>query len=255
MDNAKKLNKGFWLTLILSLIIAALVGVAFLPSVISARGTSQAAAVGSEVDAEAMRMLGCCNAYVAEHSFKTTMNGAVKAKVLGVPYTQKIHGGRTVDGEKFTDIAESTSALVKAAVKRERHDGAYYVSRGSYKNKSFDYGDARQLTKSEYISQYGQPFTGVVKYNLDNTVISAKKIKDNVYKFVLDSSHSTAYTRNEIKTTLGCKSYPEYSRVEVTLTTDGERPVKVITVEKFRIDKFGGTECTAQYTEVFDFNA
>ncbi len=243
------------MTLALSVIIIILTGVAFLPTVFARRETTRAAAVGCDVDAEAMRILGCCNAYAAANDFTTTMTGKVKASVVGVPYTQKIHGGRTVgcNGD-VTDVAESTSALVKAALKRERRDGKYYVSRGDYKNKSFRYNTEQPLSQNNYIAQYGQPFTGIVKYNLDNTVISAKSIGDNVYQFVLDPAQSTVYSRNEVKTTLGGKSYPKYKRVEFTLTTDGERPVKVTTVEKFRVDKFGGTDCTAEYTEVFNFN-
>lgn len=217
---------------------------------------TQAAAVGGEVDAEAMRVLGCCNAYAAANDFTTTMTGKVKASVVGVPYTQKIHGKRTVgiDGT-FTDVAESKSAIVKAALKRERRDGKYYVSRGEYKNKSFSYNPEQPLSQNNYIARYGQPFTGIVKYNLDNTIISAKAVGDNVYKFVLDPAQSTLYSRNEIKTTLGGKSYPQFTRVEFTLTTDGDRPVKVTTTEKFRVEKFGGTNCTAEYTETFHFNS
>lgn len=256
MDNTKKIEKGFWLTLAFAVIIVILTGVAFLPSVIESRETSRAATVSSEVDAEAMRVLGCCNAYAAANDFTTTMTGTVKAKVVGVPYTQKIQGGRNVsrDGD-VTEVAESSSALVKAALKRERRDGKYYVSRGDYKNKAFRYNNEKSLSEKQYSAQYGQPFTGIVKYAMDNAVISATVIGDNVYKFVLDPAQSTLYSRNEVKTTLGSKSYPKYSRVEFTLTTDGDRPVKVTSVEKFRVDKFGGTNCTAEYTETFHFNS
>lgn len=255
MSNTRKIENGFWLTLALAVILVILTGVAFLPSVISARETSRAATVGYDVDAEAMRILGCCNAYAAANDYTTTMAGSVKARVVGVPYAQNIHGGRTVkkDGS-FTDVAESTSALVKAAIKRERRDGKYYVSRGEYKNKAFVYNGEQPMSQNNYISRYGQPFTGIVKYNLENAVISAKAIGGNMYKFVLDPAKSTVYSRNEVKTTLGGKSYPKYSRIEFTLTVDGERPVKVTSTEKFRVDKFGGTNCTAEYCEVFSFN-
>ena len=253
MNDTKKNKTGLWLTIALALLIVVLAVLAFLPTMIKPAQT-EATSVGSGVDEEAMRVLGCCNAYVAKSGFKTTMNGTVKASVVGVPYTQKIHGGRTIDGDIYTDVAESTSALVKAALKRERRNGVYYVSRGDYKNKSFNYDNKKQLSKANYIAQYGQPCTGIVKYNLENTVIYAEKISDGKYRFVLDPIHATIYCRNEIKTTLGGKSYPEYKSVEFTLITDGEKPVKVTTTEKFKVDKFGGTECTAKYTEVFDFN-
>lgn len=256
MNDAKKNKTKIWITITLALLIVVLAVLAFLPTMLKQSHT-EATSVGSEVDEEAMRVLGCCNAYLAESGFKTTMNGTVKASVVGVPYTQKVHGGRTIDGANdiYTDVAESTSALVKAAIKRERRNGVYYVSRGSYKNKSFSYGNEQELSKTSYIAQYGQPFTGVVKYNLENTVVCAEKISDGKYRFVLDPIHATVYSRNEVKTTLGGKSYPEYKSVEFTLTTDGDKPVKVTTTEKFKIDKFGGTNCTAQYTEMFSFNS
>lgn len=255
MDNIKRKNKGFWLTLALSIVIVTLACVAFLPTIFEKQTKTEAASAGSAMDSEAMRILSCCNAYLAANSFSTTMNGTVKASVLGVPYTQKIHGGRTVDcacGD-FTDTAESKSALVKAAIKRERRDGNYYVSRGEYNKKAFSYNAEQSLSKNGYLAQYGQPFTGIVKYNLENTVISAKAVGAGVYKFVLDPAQSTLYSRNEVKTMLGGKSYPTYKGVEFTLVTDGDRPVKVTTREKFKIDKFGGTNCTAEYTEIFQF--
>ncbi|MDE7107795.1 MAG: hypothetical protein K2O39_05670, partial [Clostridiales bacterium] len=117
------------------------------------------------------------------------------------------------------------------------------------------YNNEQPLSEKNYKARYGQPFTGIVKYKLENAVISATVVGDNVYKFVLDPSKATIYSRNEVKTTLGGKSYPKYSRVEFTHPTDSERPVKVTATEKFRVDKFGGTNCTAEYTEVFNFNA
>lgn len=256
MNNFKRANKKFLVTLALAVVIVALAGVAFLPTVFSKRETTQAATAGSEVDAEAMRVFGCCNAYVAANAFRTNMTGTVKARVVGVPYTQIVHSERTVDSAsgKYTDIAESTSALVKTAVKRERRDGVFYVSHGSYKNRTFSYGDEQELSKTNYIAQYGQPFTGVVKYNMENSVICAEKTDDNCYRYVLDPAHSTVYSRNEVKTTLHAKSHPEYKSVEFTLMTDGNRPVKVTCTEKFRIDKFGGTDCTAEYNETFYFD-
>lgn len=257
MNNTKKHNKRLIITLLLATLIVALAVGAFLPTILSNRMRTEATSSVSDIDAEAMRVLGCCNAYVAANDFSTTMSGSVKASVIGVKYTQKINGSRTVDVKRqtFTEVAESVSALVKASLKRERRDGAYYVSRGNYKNKSFTYGDEQQLTKSNYVAQYGQPFTGIVKYNLDGTIITAEQINRNTFRYVLDPARSTMYSRNEVKTTLGGKSYPEYSHVEFTVTTDGDRPVKVTCSEKFKIDKFGGTTCTAEYNETFKFNS
>ena len=116
----------------LVLLIAALFCVALLPSVLNKQKKTEADTLGS-VEPEAMRVLGCCTAFIGANDFSTTMSGSVKASVVGVPYTQKINGRRTVGANTFTDIAESKSALVKAAVKREYKDGSYYVSRGEYK--------------------------------------------------------------------------------------------------------------------------
>lgn len=251
MNNTKRTDKGFWLTLLLSLIVIALAVSAFIPTFIE-RAFVQAESV-QNVDGEAMRVLDRCNAYVAEHSFKTTMKGAIKARVVGVPYTQKIHGRRAVDGDKYSEVAESVSAFVKAAVKREKNGNVYYVSQGTYKNKKFKYQKAQELSYPTYVEKFGQPFTGVVKYNLDSAVTKAVKVNDNTYKYTLDPSKATLYSRNEVKTMLGGKMYPQYKSVEFTLTTDGDRPIKVISVENFRIEKFGGTDCTAKYEESFAF--
>ena len=252
MNNTEKSKKGLWLTLLSATIIIMLAGLAFLPSVMNRR--TEATTYESTLDVEAMQALGAAGAYVAANDFETTMSGAIKAKVVGIPYTQKVHGKRTVSGDCFCDVAESTSALVKAAVKRERKDGGYYVSKGNYKCKSFSYPDGEKLSHDSYVKKYGQPFTGIVKYNLNNTILKAEKIGANKYVFTLDPAQSTLYSRNEVRTTLGGKSYPKYESVMFTLTTDGERPVKVTATEKFKIDKFGGTDCTAQYTEVFKFD-
>lgn len=252
MNSSEKSRKGLWLALLSALIIIVLAGVAFLPSLMNRR--IEATTYESTLDSEAMQALGAANAYVAANDFTTTMNGSVKARVIGIPYNQKVYGKRTVSGDYFCDVAESVSALVKAAVKRERKDGSYFVSQGNYKSKAFTYSAATQLSHDNYVKQYGQPFTGVVKYKLDNAVLKAEKIGQNKYSFTLDPAQATLYSRNEVKTTLGGKSYPKYESVKFTLITDGERPIKVTATEKFKIDKFGGTNCTAQYTEVFKFD-
>ena len=247
-------NKGLWITVALVLLIAALFCVALSPAVLNKQKKTEAATLSS-VDKEAMRALGYCNAFIGANSFSTAMNGSVKASVVGVPYTQKIKGKRTVNADgSFTDIAESKSALVKAAIKREYKDGNYFVSLGEYKKKAFKYGKGETLSKAGYIAKYGKPFTGLVKYNIENAVISAQPVGENTFKFVLDPDKATEFCRNEVKTMLGGKSYPTYKSVEFTLTTDGEKPIKVVSVEKFRVDKFGGTECTAKYEENFVFN-
>lgn len=257
MNTAKKNRKSFVITILLSVLIMALAVAAFIPTLFSSNARTEATSSLSDINAEAMNVLEYCSDYVAKNNFSTGMNGAIKASVIGVPYTQKIHGSRTVNiqNNTYTEVAESVSALVKAALRRERRDGAFYVSHGNYKNKKFRYGDEHQLTQTDYVAQYGQPFTGIVKYDLDGTIIATEKIDENTYCYTLDPTRATQYSRNEVMTMLGGKSYPEYKSVTFTIITDGYRPIKVKCTEKFKIDKFGGTSCTAEYNETFRFNS
>lgn len=254
MENTEKKDKGKLLTILLAVLIVMLACTAFIPTLLSKNSVEGASARTSGIDDDAMRVLGCCNAYVAANDFSTTMRGTVKARVLGIPYTQRVVGGRKVSGEDYTEFAESTSALIKAALKRERRDGEYYVAHGEYKNKRFHYGKAEELSKDDYAKAYGQPFTGTVKYCIDNAIVKAVKSGENSYRYTLDPARATVHSKNEVRTTLGGKSFPVYKSVEFTLITDGERPIKVTCTEKFRIDKFGGTDCTAEYTEIFKFD-
>ncbi|MDE6401127.1 MAG: hypothetical protein K2L54_00775 [Clostridiales bacterium] len=248
--------KSKWKKAIPSLVllgfIVLLAGLSFLPAVRNSQKAAPVSAGG--MDGEALRVLESCRAYAAVNDFQTEMNGKIKAKVFGVPYTQNIHGTRSVRGEDFTDVTESVSALVKAGIKREGINGKYSAVRGDYKNKSFVYGVPTQCERDEYIAAYGMPATGLVKYKLDDSIIVAEQVGENVFRYVLDVRRATQYSRNEVKTTLGGKSYPEYESVEFTLTIDGDRAVKITSTEKFRIDKFGGTHCVAQYTEVFNYS-
>lgn len=237
-------------SLALLVLIILLAGLSFLPTV---RHAPTVTTYAKGVDAEAVRVLESCRAYAAVHDFRTEMNGKIRAKVFGVPYTQNIHGSRSVRGEDFTDITESVSALVKAGIKRECADGKYSAARGDYKNKVFVYGSPTSLEREGYVSVYGMPATGLVKYKLDDAIISAEQVSENVFRYVLDVRRATQYSRNEVKTMLGGKSYPDYETVEFTMTVDGERAVKITSTEKFRVDKFGGTHCVAQYTEVFEY--
>ena len=238
-------------SLILLAVIVLLAGLSFLPPLRYASRVSGVTAQG--VDQEAMRVLDVCKAYAENNDFESSMNGKIKAKVFGIPYTQKIKGKRTVSGENFCDVAESVSALVKAGIKREGVDGKYTASRGDYKNNGFVYKSGREYDKDGYVAAYGRPFTGIVKYELDGAIISAEQLSEDTFRYTLDARRATAYARNEVKTTVGGDKYPEYASVQFTLTFDGTRAVKVVSREKFRIDKCGGTDCTAEYTEVFDY--
>lgn len=238
-------------SLALLALVVLLAGLSFLPAVRKTPKTAATSAGG--VDGEALRVLESCRAYAAVHDFQTVMNGKIKAKVFGVPYTQNVHGTRRVCGEEFADVTESVSAFVKAGIKRACADGKYTAARGKYKNKAFVYGAPDSLDRDGYVAAYGMPATGLVKYNLDDSIIVAECVGENVYRYVLDVRRATQYSRNEIKTMLGSKSCPDYESVEFTLTADGERAVKITATEKFRVDNFGGTHCTAQYTEVFEY--
>lgn len=253
MEKAVKSRKGLWIAVISAVVILLLGGLSFLPSI---RGGSRATAVSYAAmnnDEGALCALGCCQAAVATRAFETSMTGAVKARVFGLPITQRVTGGRTVDGENFCERAESVSAFVKAGMLRECREGTLGAVRGAYKHKRFEYGKVQPLSRDSFIETYGKPNTALVKYELEGAVISAETIGENTYRYVLDPTRATAYCRNEVRTLLGSKSYPKYESVEFTLVTDGEFPLSVTVKEKFEADKFGGTKCSAEYTEVFTF--
>lgn len=238
-------------SLILLAVVVVLMGISFLPSV---RGTAVAtAARTNSIDPEAIGALDSCRAYAADNDFSTVLDGSIKAKVFGIPYTQTVSGKRVVHGEKFCEVAQSSSALVKASFKKQCENGEYSVVRGDYKKKAFVYGTPQKFSRDRYVESYGMPPTELVKYELDNSIISAEKVNDNTFRFVLDVRSATKYCRNEVRTILGDKSYPKYEWVEFTMTVDGGRAVKIISREKFKIDKMGGMNCTAQYTEVFEY--
>lgn len=249
----KRLSKRAISIIAVCLVLTLLIGLAFLPSVRTRGGAVRAA---TEYDGDGIAKLGACSAYAAGHGFSTTMTGKITARVFGIKYVQKVNGSRTVDGDTFTDAYQSVSSLVKVALKREYDGGEYRIYHGKYhdKDNSFSFGDGKTIDSRQYVGLYGKPNVGLIKYVADNAVMSVKRIGDNAYRFTLDPVRATAYCKNEVKTTLGGKSYPDYSSVEFTLYFDGDRPIKVTSVEKFRVDKLGGTNCTAEYTETFDFN-
>ncbi|MCM1368654.1 MAG: hypothetical protein NC184_07600 [Roseburia sp.] len=238
-------------SLALLAVIALLAGLSFIPAL---RSAPTAAGGAVELDTDAVRVLNTCRAYASDHAFSTRISGAVKAKVLGIPYTQHIDGSREVCGDEFCEVAESASSFVKAAVRKECAHGDYAVCRGDYEKKSFVYGEPRAMSRDEYVDAYGMPNTGIVKYNLDGAIVGATCVSENEFRFVLDATAATEYSRNEVRTTLGASDYPNYESVEFTLYTDGNRAIKIVAQEAFSIKKFGGTRCTAEYTEVFDYD-
>lgn len=234
--------------MVLFLVIVALAALSLIPALRSAPAAS------FSLESEALSVLDICRDYVAAHEFDTRLTGTIRAKVFGIPYTQTFGGCREVCGECFCETTESASAFVKAAVKKSFDGDVYTVARGERKNKAFVYGAPRILERVEYIAEYGMPAVGLVKYELNGSVASAERVGENEYRFVLDAARATEYTRNEVRTTLGGKVYPAYESVEFTLFTDGLRATKVTMREAFTIDKFGGTECVAEYTEVFIYD-
>lgn len=234
-----------------ALIVAAIVGLAVLSFLPVFRSSPAASVSPRSLDDEALSALSVCRAYLDGHAFSTKLDGSIRAKVFGIPYTQKLCGGREVSGSNVCERGESASALVKAAVMTELRDGAYYVSRGAYRGKSFVYDDMREISRSEYYAAFGKPVSGLVKYELDGSVIGAKTTGENTYTYYLDPSRATVYSRCSVKTALDSKSFPEYDAVEFTLYTDGSRPVRVSVRESFNVDKYGGAHCVCTYSESF----
>ncbi len=213
-----------------------------------------ARASAAAIEPQAIVALHTAEAYVQDNAFTAKMNGTIKARVFGIPYTQKVHGERTCADGDYDERAESVSALVKAAVKRRVEDGKYFTAQGKYRRKSFDYGDPAEMSREDFVASYGKPCLGVVKYETDGAITEAKRVEDGVYSFTLDVKRATEYCKNAVRTMLKGDSYPEYEEVKFTLYMDGNRPTRVTGVEKFRVDKFGGTHCTVEYTEEFSFD-
>ncbi|MDE7463599.1 MAG: hypothetical protein K2M48_01095 [Clostridiales bacterium] len=207
-----------------------------------------------KLDAEAMQALENARAYLVNNDFSVKTTAAIKAKAFGIPHTQKVYGSRSVKSGVFTEQAESKSAFAKAAFKKKSVEGGYEVSRGEYKKNKFVYGKPKFMTTDEYIKAYGKPAIGLVRYEVDGTVLEAKKTGEGVYEYKLDAKAAAKYFRNEIKTLIGTKKHPTYSAVSFTMHCDGSRPVKVCTHEKFRADICGGTNCTATYVETFTYD-
>ena len=252
--------------MLIVLLLAALVAFAFLPSVRAAGKTdftsavraeekagAATAAAESKIDEQAMLALEKARAYVAEHDFEVKYRAEIKAKAYGIPHTQKVSGKRSVKDGAYFEQAESKSTFVKAAVRKASSADGYDVSRGEYKNGKFVYGKPKHMTTEKFIAAYGKPATGLVRYELDGTILQATKVDEGVYKYKLDAKQAAEFSKNEVKTLTDTKKHPVYKSVSFTLYCDGDRPIKVTTREKFTADICGGTDCTASYTETFTF--
>ncbi len=231
----------------LIVLLTVFIVIAFIPSARTANATPSTA-----VDREAVRVLNNCRAFAAAHNFETQMSGTIKARVFGIPYKITASGGRTVKDGNLESVAESVSAFVKAGVKRQVKDGKLYSSNATYKRKSFSYAEPQEYSYGDYVSKFGKPDTGLVKYELDGNILSAEKTSDTTFRFTLEQ-RAAKYSGNEVKTTLGVDKPPEYELIELTLDTDGDKPKRVTVHEIFTVDKFGGTRCDATYSETFTF--
>lgn len=240
-------------TVFLIAAIALLIGLAFLPRAVGAERSSTANARLNELDPEAVRVLAACESYAAGSEFTADMNGTIKARVCGIPYKQNLTSRREVTADGFSETIESVSAFVKAGLRRSGTGDKYTVSRASYKKKSFVYPDPTEMTRDKYIGAYGKPNNRLTKYVTDGTLLSATRIDEHTFRYIFDPARATEFSRNEIRTVLSSESYPKYRSIELTLTADGDRAVKTVTTEKFFVDKFGGIECTATYTETFEY--
>ncbi|MCH5350564.1 MAG: hypothetical protein J1F39_01165 [Clostridiales bacterium] len=206
-------------------------------------------ASAEEIDPEAVKILENACAYAREHGFTSSMYGEVEARVFGIKYVQRIYGDREVKGESYSERAESVSAFVKTALKRSYSDGKYYVSHGKFARGKAEYPPLAEVKESEYLSRYGAPPLGLLRYEIDGNILSARKTGENEYTFTLDPQKSTVNAGVGVKSALGSDKAPKYSSVKVVLTVDGIKPVKTVCRERLKVDKFGGVECSAMYEE------
>lgn len=232
------------------LLLAVLVALAFVPMFTKAAPTT---ARSAQIDPDAMTALDNCSAYVCGHDFSVELSGKIKARVFGIPFSQSVRGKRSVSNGEYFEQSESSSVFVSAGLKKTVANGKYSVAEGKSKGKSFEYGQSRELDFAEFVETYGKPLTGLTRYVTENAVTSAVRVDDNTFRYTLDPDRSTEFIRHEIKTALGAKNYPVYRSVVITLVTDGEKPASLVASENFDIDKFGGTSCTAEYSEIYTF--
>ncbi len=225
---------------------ALIIGFSFIPVRV---GVSYA----DNVDDAAMRVLKRSCEFANSHGFKTSLYGEIEARVFGIKYLQRVYGEREVGGGNYTEHAESVSTFVKAALKKSVSDGRYYVSHGKFKRGKAVYPELSELSRDDYLALYGEPPTGLIKYDIEGNIVSARRTGENEYTYVLDPQKSTVNSGIGVKTALGSKSFPEYGSVEVVLYLDGFKPVRTVCRESMRVDKFGGTACSAVYEEKFEF--
>lgn len=239
-------------TLALTLFIIVLTGLAFLPAV--RNGNTDVAAGAREVGDVAAETLYGCMEYARTNRFTAKLSGTAKARAVGVPYTLSVRGERKVDGSEFEAVKEGVSAIAKVGLKTSCINGVYYVTRGEFDKAAngFAYPEPEKTSLESYIETFGATPVGLLRYDVDGNILSAERIDENVFRYVLNVAAAETCKR-EVGALMNGKN-PEYKSIELTLTTDGERAVKVSAVEKFRVDKFGSVNCTVVYDEVFIYD-
>ena len=231
----------------------AVAAICMLAVVASLRMPVTACAVpGIRSDADAMAALMQCDEYVRGNKFTTHASGFIRTRVFGIPCKQTVVSTREVDGENFHAADESRSAFVNVAFDRTGDGNDYSVATGEYKKKRFVFGEPATYTRDEYVALYGLPPIGLCKFDIyDDCVIEARRVDDNTFTYVLDPAKASAHCVNQILSLT--EGNAEYEYAEITLITDGMRPLSVKIVEKFRVEKFGGLKCNSEYTENFEY--
>lgn len=219
----------------------------------SALPVSPSSARAEELDPAALEVIRSCSDLVSSSDFSAELSGKIEARVFGFPYTQKLYGSRFSSGGRYEERAESASTFVKAAMKKIVEGDKCYVATGKFKRGSVRYGEPTELSRADFTAAYGLPGPNLFPYVIDGAVTSCRCVGEGVYEYSLDPSVAAEYSRNAVKTALKSKSYPDYSEVTVVLYVADGRPIKTETRERFRINKFGGADCVATYTEVFAF--
>lgn len=203
-------------------------------------------------DVDAIAVLARCDDYVRSNKFTARTSGYIRTRVFGVPCKQTLLSVREVDGENFHAVDESRSAFLNIAFDRTGDGNIYDVATGEYKKKRFVFGEHKTYDRDEYVALYGLPPVGLCKFDIrEECVIEARRVDDNTFVYVLDPAKSSALCVNQVKSLT--EGDAEYKYVELTLTTDGTRPLSVKSVEKFTVEKFGGLKCNTEFTENFEY--
>lgn len=223
-------------------------------AVVAAMRMPATARADSALDADAMAALIRCDEYVRGNKFTAHASGFIRTRVFGVPCKQTVVSMREVNGENFHAADESRSAFVNIAFDRTGDGNSYSVATGELKKKQFVFGEPATYTRDEYIALYGLPPVGLCKFDIcDDCIIEARRVDADTFVYVLDPAKASAHCVNQILSLT--EGNAEYEYAELTLVTDGVRPLSVKIAEKFRVEKFGGLKCRSEYTESFEYES